>query len=64
VHPVVDGADITKANVIGGLIRHIENFSQAAIAYDTGGESAVTIGWGYCAASRLIFWRRIPWIRN
>lgn len=47
VHPVGDGADIPKANVIAGLIRHIENFSQASIAYDTGGESAVTIGWGY-----------------
>jgi hypothetical protein len=47
VHPVGEGADVTKANVIAGLIRHIENLSQAAIAYDTGGESAVTIGWGY-----------------
>src|SRR5258708_5002607 len=47
VHPVGDGADIPKANVIAGLIRHIENWSQASIAYDTGGESAVTIGWGY-----------------
>lgn len=47
VHPVGDGADIAKANVIGGLIRHIENMSGAGIAYDTGGESAVTIGWGY-----------------
>ncbi len=47
VHPVGDGADVSKANVIGGLIRHIENLSQASIAYDTGGESAVTIGWGY-----------------
>lgn len=47
VHPVGDGADIAKANVIGGLIRHIENMSAAGIAYDTGGESAVTIGWGY-----------------
>lgn len=47
VHPVGEGADVEKANVIAGLIRHVENFSQAAIAYDTGGESAVTIGWGY-----------------
>lgn len=47
VHPVADGADVAKANVISGLIRHIENLSSAGIAYDTGGESAVSIGWGY-----------------
>ena len=47
VHPVADGADVAKANVIAGLIRHIENVSDASTAYDTGGESAVTIGWGY-----------------
>jgi hypothetical protein len=47
VHPVGDGADIDKADVIGGLIRHIENASKASIAYDTAGESAVNIGWGY-----------------
>jgi hypothetical protein len=47
VHPVGDGADVGKANVISGIIRHIENISQASIAYDTGGESAVSIGWGY-----------------
>jgi hypothetical protein len=47
VHPVGDGADVPKAQVISGLIRHIENISNASVAYDTGGESAVTIGWGY-----------------
>src|SRR5277367_5610517 len=47
VHPVGDGADIDKADVIGGVIRHIENISKASIAYDTAGESAVNIGWGY-----------------
>lgn len=47
VHPVADGADVAKASVISGLIRHIENMSGASIAYDTGGESAVSIGWGY-----------------
>jgi len=36
VHPVGDGADITKAKCDRRLDRHIENFSQAAIAYDTG----------------------------
>lgn len=46
-HPVGDGADVDKAEVINGLIRHIENRSQASIAYDTGGSSALSIGWGY-----------------
>jgi hypothetical protein len=47
VHPVGDGADIEIAKVIEGVIRHIENQSNASVAYDTGGESAVNIGWGY-----------------
>jgi hypothetical protein len=47
VHPVGDGADIEVAKVIEGIIRHIENISNASVAYDTGGESAVNIGWGY-----------------
>lgn len=47
VHPVGDGADVEKARVIGGIIRHIENLSTASVAYDTAGESAVNIGWGY-----------------
>jgi hypothetical protein len=47
VHPVGDGAQVSTAKVIAGLIRHIENMSEAGVAYDTGGESAVTIGWGY-----------------
>lgn len=47
VHPVGDGADVEKAQKIGGLIRHIENRSDGAIAYDIAGESAVKMGWGY-----------------
>ena len=47
VHPVGDGAQIQEAQVIEGIIRHIENMSNAQVAYDTGGESAVNIGWGY-----------------
>lgn len=47
VHPVGDGADQDMAQKIGGLIRHIENRSDGAIAYDIAGESAVKIGWGY-----------------
>lgn len=48
VHPVGDGADTDTAEVISGICRHIENLSKASVAYDTGGASAVDIGWGYC----------------
>jgi hypothetical protein len=47
VHPVGDGAQVEDAKVIGGLIRHIETRSNASVAYDGAGESAVKIGWGY-----------------
>lgn len=47
VHPVGDGARLEDAKVVAGLIRHIEEQSKASVAYDTGGESAVKIGWGY-----------------
>lgn len=46
-HPVADGADIETANVINGLIRHIEYRSNASIAYDTAGDLAATMGWGF-----------------
>jgi hypothetical protein len=46
-HPVGGGARIEDANVVNGLIRHIEALSNASVAYDTGVESAVDIGWGY-----------------
>lgn len=46
-HPIGDGARVEDAEVLTGLIRHIENRSTASVAYDTGGESAVRIGWGY-----------------
>lgn len=47
VHPVDDGADIEVAEVLGGLIRHIEYASNADIAYDRAVNSAVAIGRGY-----------------
>lgn len=49
VHPINDGADLKTAEVIQGLIRHIENnsSSSADLAYDTGAECAVRGGWGY-----------------
>lgn len=47
VHPVGDGADIDTAAVVQGLIRHIENRSNASVAYDLGAKNAIDIGWGY-----------------
>lgn len=46
-HPVNDEADIKTAQIINGLIRHIEYRSNASVAYDTAAEMAVTMGWGY-----------------
>lgn len=46
-HPVGDGADVDKAELVTGLTRHIENLSQASVAYDCGGSMALSIGWGY-----------------
>jgi hypothetical protein len=45
-HPVSD-ATLDDARVANGLIRHVETLSKASVAYDTAGESAVRIGWGY-----------------
>jgi hypothetical protein len=47
VHPVGMGANKDKAELVNGILRHIENISTADIAYDTGGASSVDIGWGY-----------------
>ena len=47
VHAVGDGAQDDVADVVAGIIRHVETRSNASIAYDTGGESAVRMGWGY-----------------
>lgn len=47
VHPVGDGVKIEDAKVANGLIRHVEYLSNADVAYDQMGESAVRIGWGY-----------------
>ncbi len=47
VHPVSDGADKPVADVIQGLIRHIEVASNADTAYDTGADYQVRMGWGY-----------------
>lgn len=47
VHPTGGGARVEDANAISGLIRHVEQNSNASVAYDTGVERAVDVGWGY-----------------
>lgn len=47
VLPVDDKSDVKVAEVLNGIIRHIEANSDADVAYDTAGESQVTIGEGY-----------------
>jgi hypothetical protein len=46
IHPVDDFADQDTAEVIEGLVRHIESYSQASTAYLTAFEHAVTGGQG------------------
>ena len=45
--PVDDESDPATAEIFAGLIRHIEDQSNAEVAYVTGGGSAVRIGLGY-----------------
>lgn len=47
VSPVDSNADVDTAEVMQGLIRHIEYSSNADIAYDTAVNSAAAIGFGY-----------------
>lgn len=47
VKPVDSGADKKTALIYGGLIRSIEQQSNADAAYDTGVECAASGGWGY-----------------
>jgi hypothetical protein len=47
VHPVDSAADPATADVLNGLIRHIEQSSDAEVAYDTALDFAVTAGFGY-----------------
>lgn len=47
VNPVGDGADVDTAEVIQGLIRHIESTSHAEVAFDHAFEDAVTMGRGW-----------------
>jgi hypothetical protein len=55
VHAVADGADKQKADVIAGLMRHIQVNSNADTAYDTAADFQVRMGWGYWrVASRYV----------
>jgi len=47
VNPVGDGADVETAEIIQGMMRHIEVNSNAEVAYDTAFEHAVIHGFGY-----------------
>jgi len=47
VLPVDSGADIKTAEVFQGLIRHIEQQSDASVAYSTAGDHQATMGRGY-----------------
>jgi hypothetical protein len=46
-HPVDGGADVATAEVIEGLIRHVETISNASVAYDIAGTNAIDVGWGF-----------------
>ena len=47
VIPVNDQADVEVAEVLDGIVRHIEYMSDADVAYDTACENQVTYGEGY-----------------
>jgi len=49
-HPVGDGGNVEVAELIDGILRHVETRSSAQIAYDTAGRSAITNGFGYFRA--------------
>lgn len=46
-HPVSGGANKKKAEIIEGLLRHIQVNSGADVAYDTAADFQVRMGWGY-----------------
>jgi len=47
VRPVDDNADVETADILQGLIRHIESNSNADVAYDTADRYAVEGGFGF-----------------
>lgn len=52
ISPIGDGADVETAEILQGVIRHIEVNSEADVAYDTAFDAMVTGGIG--------FWRILP----
>lgn len=47
VSPVDGGADIATAEILAGIVKHIESRSNADAAYDTALDSSATGGFGY-----------------
>lgn len=47
VHPVDNGADEETAEILNGMVKHIEYASDADVAINTAGISAVRMGYGY-----------------
>lgn len=47
VIPVDDKADVGVAEILDGIVRHVEYISDADVAYDTACENQVTYGEGY-----------------
>ncbi len=47
ISPVDNDSDVETADVISGLIRHIERNSKADVAYDTAIDNAVSCGFGF-----------------
>lgn len=47
IRPVDSGADPKTAEIFTGIIRHIEDASEALVAYTTAGEHAIDGGFGY-----------------
>lgn len=47
IRPVDDNADPKTAEIFTGIIRHIEDASEALVAYTTAGEHAIDGGFGY-----------------
>src|SRR6185437_13733770 len=47
VNPVGSGSDPDTAEVLQGVVRHIELASDADVAYDTAFDSCVRMGWGF-----------------
>lgn len=47
VNPMSDGADVDTAEILQGIVRHIEHNSHADVAYDESYEDAVIMGRGW-----------------